>query len=67
MCLWAFCRAPLGVLSCASRHFIVCPEAREQLKFVCKLEKCMMELVQIMHDIVERTNRYENHRSGKDN
>jgi len=32
MCLGPFCRAPRGVLSCASGHFIVCPEAREQFK-----------------------------------
>jgi len=26
-----------------------------------------MQLVQIMHEVVELTNRYENHRIGKDN
>jgi hypothetical protein len=34
---------------------------------VCKLEKYMMQLVQIMHKVVELTIRYENHRIGKDN
>ena len=32
MRLKAFCRAPRGILSCAPGHFIVCPEAHEQLK-----------------------------------
>lgn len=34
---------------------------------VCKLEKYMMQLVQIMHKVVELTIRYENHRIGKNN
>ena len=37
------------------------------MALVCKLEKYMMQLVQIMHEVVELTNRYENHRIGKDN
>ena len=37
------------------------------MALVCKLEKHMMLLVQIMHEVVELTNRYENHRIGKDN
>ena len=40
---------------------------RRVMALVCKLEKCMMQLVQIMHEVVELTNRYENHRIGKDN
>ena len=37
------------------------------MALVCKLEKHMMQLVQIMHKVVELTIRYENHRIGKDN
>ena len=40
---------------------------RRAMALVCKLEKYMMQLVQIMHEVVELTNRYENHRIGKDN
>ena len=40
---------------------------RRTMALVCKLEKYMMELVQIMHDVVELTNRFENYRIGKDN
>ena len=40
---------------------------RRAMALVCKLEKSMMQLVQIMHEVVELTNRYENHRIGKDN
>ena len=37
------------------------------MALVCKLEKYMMQLVQIMHKVVELTIRYENHRIGKEN
>ena len=37
------------------------------MALVCKLEKYMMQLVQIMHKVVELTIRYENHRIGKGN
>ncbi len=40
---------------------------RRTVALVYKLEKYMMQLVQIMHEVVELTNRYENHRIGKDN
>ena len=40
---------------------------RRAMALVCKLEKYMMQLVQIMHEVVELTNRYENHRIGKEN
>jgi len=40
---------------------------RRTMALVCKLEKYMMQLVQIMREVVELTNRYENHRIGKDN
>ena len=40
---------------------------RRAMALVCKLEKYMIQLVQIMHEVVELTNRYENHRIGKDN
>lgn len=40
---------------------------RRTMALVCKLEKYMMQLVQIMHKVVELTIRYENHRIGKDN
>ena len=40
---------------------------RRTMALVCKLEKYMMQLVQIMHKAVELTIRYENHRIGKDN
>jgi len=40
---------------------------RRTMSLVCKLEKYMMQLVQIMHKVVELTIRYENHRIGKDN
>ena len=32
---------------------------RRAMALVCKLEKYMMQLVQIMHEVVELTNRYE--------
>ena len=34
---------------------------------VYKLEKCMMQLVQIMHDVIELSNRYEKRLIGEDN
>ena len=37
------------------------------MALVRKLEKYMMQLVQIMHKVVELTIRYENYRIGKDN
>ena len=40
---------------------------RRAMALVCKLEKCMMQLVQIMHEVVEITYRYEKRRIGKDN
>ena len=40
---------------------------RRAMALVCKLEKYMMEFVQILHKVVELTIRYENHRIGKDN
>ena len=40
---------------------------RRAAALVYKLEKNMMQLVQIMHEVVELTNRYENRRIGKDN
>jgi hypothetical protein len=40
---------------------------RRAMALVCKLEKYMMQLEQIMHEVVELTNRHENHRIGKDN
>ena len=40
---------------------------RRTAALVYKLEKYMMQLVQIMHKVVELTIRYENHRIGKDN
>ena len=40
---------------------------RRTMALVCKLEKYMMQLVQIMHEVVELTNRFENYRIGKDN
>jgi len=40
---------------------------RRTMALVCKLEKYMMQLVQIMHDVVELTNRYEKRRIGKGN
>ena len=40
---------------------------RRAMALVCKLEKYMMELVQIMHKVVDLTIRYENHRIGNDN
>ena len=40
---------------------------RRAMALVCKLEKYMMQLMQIMHKVVELTIRYENHRIGKDN
>lgn len=44
-----------------------CFSERRTAALVYKLEKYMMQLVQIMHEVVELTNRYENHRIGKDN
>ena len=40
---------------------------RRTAALVYKLEKYMMQLVQIMYEVVELTIRYENHRIGKDN
>ena len=40
---------------------------RRTMALVCKLEKYMMEFVKILHEVVELTIRYENHRIGKDN
>ena len=40
---------------------------RRAMALVCKLEKYMMQLVQIMHEVVELTNISENHRIDKDN
>ena len=39
---------------------------RRTAALVYKLEKCMIELVQIMHKVVELTNVYEKHRIDKD-
>ena len=40
---------------------------RRAMALVCKLEKCMMQFVQIMHEVIELTNRYEKRLIGKDN
>ncbi|MBR0118306.1 MAG: hypothetical protein IJM04_13675 [Prevotella sp.] len=40
---------------------------RRTAALVYKLEKYMMQLVQIMHEVVELTNKYESHRIGNDN
>ena len=40
---------------------------RRAMALVCKLEKYMMQFVQIMHEVVELTNRYEKRLIGKDN
>ena len=40
---------------------------RRAIALVCKLEKYMMQLVQMMHDFVKLTNRYEKRRIGKNN
>ena len=40
---------------------------RRTAALVYKLEKYMMQLVQIMHEVVELTNRYEKRLIGKDN
>ena len=40
---------------------------RRAMALVCKLEKYMMQLVQIMHEVVELTNRYEKRLIGMDN
>ena len=32
---------------------------------VCKLEKYMMQLMQIMHKVTELTDEYQEHRAGK--
>ena len=40
---------------------------RRAMVLVCKLEKCMMQFVQIMHEVIELTNRYEKRLIGKDN
>ena len=39
---------------------------RRAMALVCKLEKYMMEFVQILHEVVELTNRYEKRRIGMD-
>ena len=33
---------------------------RRAMALVCKLEKCMMQLVHIMHKVVEQTDKYKN-------
>ena len=40
---------------------------RRTMALVCKLEKYMMQLVQIMHDVIELTNRYEKRLISKNN
>ena len=40
---------------------------RRAAALVYKLEKYMMQLVQIMHEVIELTDRYEKRRIGKDN
>ena len=40
---------------------------RRAAALVYKLEKCMMQLVQIMHDVIELSNRYEKRLIGEDN
>ena len=40
---------------------------RRAAALVYKLEKCMIQLVQIMHDVIELTNRYEKRLIGKNN
>ena len=45
------------------RHF----SERRAMALVCKLEKCMMQFVQIMHEVIELTNRYEKRRIDKVN
>ena len=40
---------------------------RRAMALVCKLEKYMIQLVQIMYEVVELTNRYEKRLIGKDN
>ena len=40
---------------------------RRAMVLVCKLEKCMMQFGQIMHEVIELTNRYEKSLIGKDN
>ena len=40
---------------------------RRTMALVCKLEKSMMQLVQIMHEVVELTNRYEKRLIGEVN
>ena len=40
---------------------------RRAMALVCKQEKYMMQLVQIMHEVVELTNRCEKRSIGKDN
>ena len=39
---------------------------RRTMALVCKLEKYMMEFVQILNEVVELTNRYEKRRIGMD-
>ena len=39
---------------------------RRTMALVCKLEKYMMEFVQILYEVVELTNRYEKRRIGMD-
>ena len=53
----------VGTGTCSHDYF----SERRTMALVCKLEKYMMQLVQIMHKVVELTIRYENHRIGKDN
>ena len=38
---------------------------RRAMAFVCKLEKCMMQLVQIMHKVTELTIEYRKKYAGK--
>ena len=40
---------------------------RRTAALVYKLEKYMMQLVQIMHEVIELTDRYEKRRIGKEN
>ena len=40
---------------------------RRTVALVYKLEKYMMQLIQIMHDVIELTNRYEKRLIGKNN
>ena len=42
---------------------------RRAMVLVCKLEKCMMQLVQIMHKVIEQTDEYQKkiQKSGENN